>query len=288
MAHFLIPLFLSIPLAIADTKVEGAVREKEKKNQIIKGDFYSAVAIAKGEFRMGCSMEQGYYCGSDEKPVHVVYIEQPFYMMQHEVSQELYQSIIRKNPSHFTKCGSTCPVENISFREAVEFANALSKKEGLETCYTIQENDVLWSKGLGCTGWRLPTEAEWEYAARGGKIQTYAGSKEIEPVGWYVKNAKHTTHRSCKKEKNPFELCDMNGNVEEWVWDWYDAKYFVGQSKKDKVINPVGAQIGTYRVVRGGHFDDEEVNVHTSARSAANPSKGYNAIGIRLCRSIVE
>jgi formylglycine-generating enzyme len=276
-------IFLLFPLSqfgFAETKGKTTLPASVKK------ELYTAVPIPKGEFRMGCSMEQGYYCGHDEKPVHVVQITQPFYMMKSEVSQELYQSITKENPSRFSKCGSKCPIENISWREAVIFANTLSTKEGLETCYDIQEQNVLWSKGVSCKGWRLPTEAEWEYAARGGKIQTYAGSKEIEPVGWYVKNAKGKTHLICEKQENAFDLCDMNGNVEEWVWDWYEPKYFVSQSKKEKVVNPLGSESSKYKVLRGGHFRDEEVNVHTSARNAAQPNKTYETVGFRLCRSI--
>ena len=270
-------------IVFADTKVKSTHRP-------IKTDLYTAVGIPKGEFRMGCSMEQGFYCGADEKPVHVVEISQDFYLMKSEVTQELYKSVMNnKNPSSFSKCGSNCPVENLSWHEAIEFANALSIQENLETCYQISpEGVVTWDKGFGCSGWRLPTEAEWEYAARGNKMQTYAGSNNIESVGWYIKNANTQTHPVCEKQVNPFDLCDMNGNVEEWVWDWYDATYFTEQSKKDKVLDPTGASGNKYKIVRGGHFADEEVNIHTSARSAAKPNKGNKHIGIRLCRSILE
>ena len=117
----------------------------------IATELYTAVVIPNGVFRMGCSIEQGFYCGSDEKPVHVVEISQPFYMMQSETTQELYRSVMQENPSVFKKCGSSCPVENLSWNDAIEFANALSRKEKLETCYEMTPQGVLWSKGIQCT-----------------------------------------------------------------------------------------------------------------------------------------
>ena len=173
---------------------------------IIEGDGYSALLIQNGTFTMGCT-EEDTDCDEDlEYPQHEVTISKDFYMMKSEVTQGLYEDVMGTNPSGFSDCGKDCPVERVSLFDAVKFANALSEKEGLEQCYSISGEDVSWSKGFNCTGWRLPTEGEWEYAARGGESYRYAGSNTVDEVAWYYSNSDDETHPVCGKKENGFGL----------------------------------------------------------------------------------
>jgi formylglycine-generating enzyme required for sulfatase activity len=256
--------------------------------QVMAGVGYEYVLIAKDTFEMGCTKEQKKVCSSDERSKHKVTLTSDFYMMKAEVSQGLYESILDDNPSSFKLCGSKCPVEQVSWYDAVYFANQLSKKEGLEPCYVIDKTDVRWPKGLSCKGWRLPTEAEWEYAARGNEKYKYAGSDDIQEVSWYGHyleepgtSKEETTHPSCKMKSNQFGLCDMSGNVYEWVWDWYEAKYYSNSPDTD----PIGPEKGAFKVDRGGSWVSGNKNSRTSDRDRSVPTLKRNNLGFRLTRT---
>ena len=144
-------------------------------------------------------------------------------MSKTEITQSVYKAIMGKNPSQFTD--DSLPVESVSWYDAVEFCNKLSKKAGLETVYSINGRTVEWDRNA--SGYRLPTVEEWQYAARGGENYKYSGSDNLDEVGWYYKNSEKKTHPVAQKKPNGYGLYDMSGNVGEWCWDsnTYDSKY---------------------------------------------------------------
>ena len=239
-----------------------------------EGDGYTAWLIPAGTFMMGCEQSD---CYADERPSREVTISRDFYMMESEVIQDLYERVMSSNPSNLS--GSLRPVDNVSWYDAVEFANALSVRMGLRECYTISDDSVSWSNP-DCAGWRLPTEAEWEYAARGGQSYKYAGSDTVDAVAWYYTNSNGQAHDVCGKQANGYGLCDMSGNVWEWVWDWYDSDYY----SSSPTVDPQGPTSGSGRVRRGGGWGGGARSVRASERNSYGPTGTGNDLGFRLVR----
>ena len=237
------------------------------------------VRIRAGTFEMGCTKEQGNWCFSDEKPSHRVTLSRDFFMMRSEVTQKLYQTIMAKNPSVYQSCGSSCPVDNVSWFDAVRFAQALNKKLGLEECYEITQDNAIWSN-KECLGWRLPTEAEWEYAARGGGTHIYSGSNLSHEIAKSkVLKKSHATYPVCGYKKNEYGLCDMSGNVFEWVWDNY------GLYKKTAQIDPVFRDMNNpAHVRRGGSWCDFAKYCRVSIRYGSYGTFRFQHQGFRLVR----
>ena len=236
---------------------------------------HQVVEIPSGSFTMGCI--SGDLDCSANASTYNVYLTMPFAMMKKEVTQGLYKKVMGEDPSVFK--GNNRPVENVSWYDAVTFANKLSEMEGREICYEIDGEDVQWNS-RACTGWRLPTEAEWEYAARGGDNYIYAGSDNVDEVGWYDENSGEETQPVGQKKANGFGLYDMSGNVYEWVWDWYGT--YPGGSQ----INPLGISIGSFRVLRGGYWKSNTENVLISYRDGYVPELGGSFSGFRLVRTL--
>jgi formylglycine-generating enzyme required for sulfatase activity len=225
-----------------------------------------------GSFQMGSSSG-----GNNEKPVHTVTVKS-FYMGRTEVTQKEWAELMGNNPSYFK--GDNLPVEMVSWHEAVEYCNRLSLKEGLAPAYRGGGNDI--TCDFTATGYRLPTEAEWEYAARGGNKDyisyEYAGGNSVDAVAWYDGNSGNRTHPAGTKRPNSLGLYDMSGNVWEWCWDWYGS--YSGGSQ----TNPAGASMGTGRVFRGGSWIHVAANVRSAYRGLSTPSNRGNDLGFRLVR----
>jgi VWFA-related protein len=236
------------------------------------------VPIPAGTFRMG-NITNHPPNFSTEKPVHEVTITEPFLMSRTEITQAQYEAVMGTNPSYYK--GADHPVGSVNWYDAVAFCNALSLQEGLSPCYLGS------GPGLYCfferNGYRLPTEAEWEYACRGGtETDIFTGNltnddctpldPALDLAGWYCGNANSAAHPVGLKEPNSFGLYDMHGNVWEWCWDRYDSRYY-GSSPVD---DPRGPALGTDRAIRGGSFDwparycrsaTRRDHVHPSSRS---------------------
>jgi formylglycine-generating enzyme len=224
--------------------------------------------VAGGSFQMGSNDY------SNEQPIHKVTVGS-FYMGTYEVTQDIYEQVMGNNPSNWK--GAKLPVEQVRWYDAVAFANALSRRDGLDEVYTIDGTDVSidWTK----RGYRLPTEAEWEYAARGGNQSqgyTYGGSNTAGDVAWYGGNSGDKTHEVGIKQANELGLYDMSGNVWEWCWDWYGDYSELAQT------NPTGSSSGSFRVLRGGSWINNTTYGRTADRYDFTPSSRYDHVGFRV------
>lgn len=170
----------------------------------------------------------------------------------------------------------------VSWIDAINYCNWLSEKEKLSKCYILQgENAVFLDTAKG---YRLPTEAEWEFAARGGnksKGTFFSGSDAIGEVAWYQANSGQVPHRVAQKKANELGLFDMSGNVWEWVWDWYDAGYY----QHSPAANPQGPTGGNYRVMRGGAWYNQAEYANVFTRQNAGPAFKQNSVGFRVART---
>jgi len=217
------------------------------------------VKVVKGCYQMGDTFGDGY---DNEKPVHEVCVSD-FYIGKYEVTQGQWKAVMGKNPSAFSGCGDDCPVEQVSWNDAQEFIRRLNKKSGKT--------------------YRLPTEAEWEYAARsGGKSEKYSGGNDIESVAWYSDNSDGRTHPVGQKRPNGLGIYDMSGNVWEWVQDIYiDAAYSL-HSRNNPLYNTGFAK---FRVIRGGSWNDDPGYARSAYRNIFGPLYRESFVGFRLARS---
>ena len=251
------------------------------------------------EFMMGCTPEQGGDCYSNET-AHAVKISD-YYIGKYEVTQDEWDDVMGDNPASNSGCGD-CPIENVDWYSMIVFCNEQTKADagmgagyrvyykdsGLTDPWDIDDyngngdtgsGDVYWDGGKG--GYRLPTEAEWEFAARGGIYSggyKYSGSDVIGDVAWYSGNAGGSTHDVGGKDANELDTYDMSGNVWDWIWDWYDT--YEPQHQCD----PEGGS-GSARVLRGGSYINGAINCRVPNRNSYNPTARDNFIGFRVAQS---
>ena len=233
---------------------------------------YTMARIEPGEYWMGSPSNEAHR--DDDEARHKVTLTHAYYVGTHEVTQQQYRSVMGTNPSKFS--GDLRPVEMVEWFDAVAFANELSRNDGLDPAYKILGKNVTWIDGAN--GYRLPTEAEWECAARAGQSLLYAGSGNASAVGWYVDNSYGSTHEVGAKLPNGWGLYDMTGNVWEWVWDWHGGY-------QDYAVDPRGPLTGDERCYRGGSHDEQMRHVRLANRGFYYPDKESDDKGIRLVRN---
>lgn len=234
-------------------------------------------SFAPGIYQLGCTAGQS-SCSNDEGR-YQVQLTYGFEVARSEVTQAQFLSVTSRNPSYHDGCGTDCPVDSVTWFDAVHFANRLSVLEGLEPCYLEDGWAVTWPDGLQCRGYRLLTEAEWEIAARGGQDTVYAGSSSVDSVAWHRGNAYRKTHGVMQRNPNAFGLYDMNGNVWEWTWDWYAAGRQGGE-------DPTGPAYGGERVYRGGGWNVSPASNRTLSRDKNSPDFKYRSLGFRVGRTL--
>ena len=231
----------------------------ETKTYTANGVSFTMVGVEGGTFQMGATSEQGSDAESDEKPVHQVQLSS-FSIGQTEVTQELWEAVMGANPSNWK--GLKLPVEKVSWNDCQTFITKLNQLTGQQ--------------------FRLPTEAEWEFAARGGtksKGYKYSGSDTIGDVAWYYNNSSSKTHEVATKQANELGIYDMSGNVWEWCQDWYDSSYY----SSSVINNPTGPTTSSSsRVIRGGGWYNGATHCRVAYRFRDTPASTNSYLGLRL------
>lgn len=261
------------------------------------------VLIPAGTFQMGSN--EGF---STNKPVHEVAISKSFYMGKYEVTQEEYEKYCSygdRSPSSIYGDGDNYPAYYVSWYDALVYCNKRSMAEVLTPCYSINgstdpadwgdvptSSNSTWNAVVcnwNANGYRLPTEAEWEYAARAGdntvESLTYSGTSDVNKLGeyaWYSSNSDGKTHEAGTKSPNEFGLYDMSGNVCEWCWNWYTNSY---DAEAEGGSDPTGSSSGSGRVNRGGSWNGS-ITCAVSYRGSSNPChRGSDTLGFRVVRA---
>lgn len=289
--------FVSLSLAIFAAMVPQGPARSQISGELLRrsgGLRMQFVEIAAGSFTMG-SDDRLKGEQSDERP-HEVELTRDFLMQATEVTQGQWKALMGNNPSRFTGDDDR-PVEGVNWYDALAFANALSVADGLPGAYDLSSCSGEPGSGeYGCQrvgltsedpyaaeGWRLPTEAEWEYATRAGSDRSWyfgSGAEELGNFAWFGGNSDSTTHPVGGKVPNGWGLYDTAGNVWEWCWDWYDPNYTYAT-----VENPAGPGRGDRRVARGGSWHSARLFTRSGIRDANRPAFRDSMVGFRLARS---
>ena len=251
---------ISQPVVAQQPVVQAPIANRDHISIPVKdGISIDMVRVEAGTFTMGATSEMKDSYDS-EKPAHQVTLTNDYYIGKYEVTQALWQAVMGNNPSEFK--GDNLPVENVSWKDCQEFLSKLNNTTGKT--------------------FRLPTEAEWEYAARGGKKNRgylYSGSNNISDVAWYSDNSDNKTHAVGSKQANELGIYDMSGNVYEWC---QDRK---GSYSSSSQVNPTGAASGSSRVRRGGYWTSSARYCRSSDRSSSSPGYRDFDLGLRLVLS---
>jgi formylglycine-generating enzyme required for sulfatase activity len=215
------------------------------------------VGIPSGSFTMGSNDN------AEEKPSHTVRVT-AFEIGKYEVTQGQWKAVMGANPSRFNTCGDDCPVEQVSWDDTQQFIQKLNQESGKQ--------------------YRLPSEAEWEYACKAGGTQTYCGGNDVGSVGWYNENSENKTQRASQKQANAWGLHDMTGNVWEWVEDCWHDNYNGAPTDDTSWTNNCSS---TGRVLRGGSWFGNPTYLRSAFRSSGTPDYRDGGIGLRLARTLL-
>ena len=240
-----------------NSKNETAVTKQDSIETKTPSERIEMAFVQGGTFTMGCTTEQGGDCTDYEKPAHQVTLSD-YKIGKYEVTQAQWKAVMGNNPSNFSGCDK-CPVETVSWNDIQDFLRKLNEKTGKT--------------------YRLPTEAEWEFAARGGNKSTktkYSGSNILDEVAWYERTSGRKTHEVGTKAANELGIHDMSGNVWEWCSDWY------GDYDASSKTNPKGPSSGSFRVLRGGSWDCNPPGCRVSNRFNYIPDARLLNGGFRL------
>lgn len=245
------------------------------------------VLIPAGAFTMGSpASEMGRDSSGSRETQHEVTLTKAFYLCDHEVTQAEWFAVIPIHMSEFV--GDSLPVESVSWYDCIDYCNARSLKEGLQPVYTRSGDAVNWDQAK--TGYRLPTEAEWEYACRAGSAFAFSNGDitsshcsqldpKLDQMGWYCGNSSQMTHPVGRKEANAWGLYDMHGNVREWCWDRY-AGYPAGP-----VSDPAGPSWGDHCIFRGGSWIERPQYCRSADRLSYVREYRENSVGVRVART---
>lgn len=269
------------------TEMEGSIRIEFAGGNKNTQEEDNMVLVKGGTFVMGSPSDEPEL--ENDEVRHEVTVSD-FYMSPTEVTQKEYLELMGNNPSE--NSGENLPVENVTWYDAVNYCNALSRANGLDEVYTVDGDTVTWNKGAN--GYRLPTEAEWEYAARANTATPFSFGDYVhdddancynaygynnDATGHWVNGYIGNTVDVDDYNANGFGLYNMHGNVAEWVWDWYS------DYDTNAAYNPTGAESGSYKVARGGGWNDQPKHIRSAYRGAHPADVPFYAIGIRVVRN---
>jgi formylglycine-generating enzyme required for sulfatase activity len=281
MKHYIIAAFL-LPVTLVmlqgckrKAPSDGAEAQDDVQSETKTESGVEMVRLPGGRFTMGDKDEI-------DAPLHEVFISQ-FYMDKYLVTQEEYRRVMGKNPSRWK--ADKNPVEQVRWSDAVKYCNARSKLEGLEPCYDLST----WGCNFDANGYRLPTEAEWEYACRAGTTTAYFfgnDASKLKAYAWFEDNSGGKPRPVGQKPANPWGLFDMHGNVWEWCNDFYKVDYYQESPKE----NPRGPKTGDTKVLRGGAWKFSAESCSSAYRYNENPGYadvcfGYDIYGFRCVRN---
>ena len=256
-------LNLFIVVMIGFVSISNVEPSEQKLKNSLGMEF---VLIQPGKFMMGSPEDEpGRFTG---EKLHAVNLTNPFYLQTTEVTQAQWQALMGKNPASQKRCGDNCPVEQVSWDDVQKFIQKLNQKEGTNK-------------------YRLPTEAEWEYACRAGSTTAFPNGgitelncgrdPNLDPTGWYCGNSNNMIQPVARKKPNAWGLYDMLGNVQEWCQDLF------GAYPDDEVIDPKGPKKGSYRAMRGGTWYSPARDTRCASRFGSPARYRFRHIGFRLC-----